>query len=408
MRILQICHKMPWPVHDGGSFSLYANAVGLLENGAKVKIFAVNTPRLWIDPDSLPQEFISKTEFESHRIDTRIKPLNILGNLFRRQSYLVERFWDRSWNDKLIKILTKESFDIIQLEHTYLGLYIDTLRRYSQAKIVLRPQNVESDVWYRIAKQEIMPLRKWLIYIAAKRLRVFEKETSRKTDGIIAISSLDRETFQRFDSKKPVLAIPIGIDFRKVDQPIDAENRDSKLIFYHLGSMDWMPNLQGIKWFLKDIMPFIVKESPEFRFSIAGKNMPASFFKLQNNHFKVNGEIADAAKFHQVNDVLIVPLLSGGGIRVKIIEAMAMGKTVISTTIGAEGIPYTNGKNLLIANTKEQFAEQVKKCLREPCFCRKIGEDGKILALEHYNLKMVASKMMEFYYKLIGGDRVNL
>lgn len=392
---------MPWPVYDGGSFSLYTNAIGLVENGAKLKVFAVNTPRHRIEPESLPEKFTEKTGFECHPIDTRIKAVNVLANLFSNRSYFVERFWDRFWNEMLIQILKKETFDVIQLEHSYLGLYIETLREHSSARIILRPQNTEYEVWRRIADKEKNPLRKILLNIAANRLYNFEKEIAAKVDGIIAISERDAGSFRKMSPGIPVIAVPVGFDFNKTGKSIQSKNENKPPLFYHLGSMDWIPNIQGIQWFLRDIMPGIIENHPEFRFRIAGKNMPKSLLKQQNDHLTVERNVADAASFHRENDVLIVPLLSGGGIRVKIIEAMALGKAVISTTIGAEGISYMNGENILIADTKEEFAEQVEKCIEEPARITSIGENGKLLAFENFNLRRTTGRMIGFYEYII-------
>ena len=200
---------------------------------------------------------------------------------------------------------------------------------------------------------------------------------------------------------RPVIHISVVFYFTAI-RPNDLSQYDKGTpIFYHLGSMDWMPNIQGMQWFIEDVLPMIVKSFPDFTLHIAGKGMPQWFYQHQGKNLMIDGEVADAAKYQQDKDVLIVPLMSGSGIRVKIIEAMALGKTVISTSIGAEGIPYTSGKNILIAHSANEFLEQIKRCTRSEAFCKKIGREAQILARAHFDRDVLAQKMIRFYQGLV-------
>ena len=400
MKVLQLCHKMPFPLHDGGAFSLYHNALGLISVGGDIKVLAINTPRNWIDVNEIPDDFRIKTRFECYAVDTRIRPVKAFINLFSDKSYFVERFWSVRWNSKLIQVLKNEEFDIIQLEHLYMCLYIQTIRKYSNAKLILRPQNVENEVWERLLEGSLNPIKKIYLQIATNRLRKYEKQAVLEVDGIIAISGKDAQTFSDYTPKTPVIKIPIGFDFSKINSYNIDKQFEIFPVFYHLGSMDWFPNFQGIKWFIEEVIPFIKIDYPEFVFCIAGKNMSPWFLKQQDKSLIVEGEVKESLLYHEDKAVMIVPLLSGSGLRAKIIEGMALGKTIISTTIGAEGIPYTDQENILIANTREEFAIQIKKCRDSKEFCKKIGENAKMLALENYDCIKTAASIIEFYQSL--------
>ena len=397
MKVLQLCHKMPFPLHDGGAYSLYHNALGLVNVGVDIKVLAINTPRNWINENEIPIDFRKKTRFECCRVNTRIKPLNAFINLFSDRSYFVERFWSEKWNLKLIEVLFQEEFDIVQLEHVYMCLYVKTIRKYSKAKIILRPQNVENEVWSRLLKSRINPLKKIYLRIATNRLTKFEIQASQEVDGIIAISGKDAEAFRTFAPRKPMVSVPIGFDFSNINSYNTDKQFEQFPVFYHLGSMDWFPNLQGIKWFIEEVIPFIKNAYPEFVFRIAGKNMPRWFFEHQNKSLIVEGAVKESWVYHEDKAVMIVPLLSGSGLRAKIIEGMALGKTIISTTIGAEGIPCTDQKNILIANSKEEFLMQIKKCRDSKELCKKIGRNAQLLALENYDCNETAKSMIRFY-----------
>ena len=396
LKILQLSHKMPYPIHDGGSYSIYNTALGLLSNAANLKVLAINSPKNWVDENCFPSEYIKKTRFESVTIDTRLRPVTAFCNLFGKQSYFVERFWSEDYVDKLTQILKSEEFDIIQLEHSYLCLYLNTIRKYSRAKVILRPQNVENEVWRRCQHHYRNPIKKFYLHISCNRLEKFERKIASEVDGIIAISAEDARTFADYTPNTPVVEVPLGFNFN-ANPPYNPEKQTDFPVFYHLGSMDWMPNYQGLKWFIEEVIPFIIKEYPQFDFRIAGKKMPAWFYHKQSRNLRVDGEVNDSIKYQEDKSIMIVPLLSGGGIRAKIIEGMALGKTIISTTIGAEGIAYTNRENILIADTKEEVARQILICRKSPERCKEIGRNAHLLALEYYDCHKTAGKMMAFY-----------
>ena len=279
-------------------------------------------------------------------------------------------------------------------------LYLETLRKHSKAKIILRPQNVESKVWKRFLENIINPFKKIYLQTANRRLQKFERTMTNLVDGIIAISPEDAYSINAFAPDTPLIDIPMGFDFNKMVNYDEDRQYINFPVFYHLGSMDWMPNIQGMKWFIDKVFPLVLKKYPDFKLNIAGKKMPDWFFKQQSKNLIVDAEINDAFKYQEDKAIMIVPLLSGGGIRIKIIEGMSLGKTIISTSIGAEGVPYTDQKNILIANSKEDFAVQIGKCIQSKEYCKLIGREAKILAEENFDLNRTAKKMILFYRSL--------
>ena len=198
---------MPFPLHDGGSLSVYNTALGLINQKIDVKIFALNTPKKWVNPEIIPQSFRTKTGFEFAKVDTRINPVKALMNLFSKKSYFITRFISNEFNNHLTKILKAEEFDIIQLEHIYMCLYLKTIRKNSNAKIILRPQNIESQVWDRYLENISNPLKKQYLQVATYRLLRFEKEISHKVDGIMAISPNDSKIFRKWAPETPVVKL---------------------------------------------------------------------------------------------------------------------------------------------------------------------------------------------------------
>jgi len=400
LKILLICHKIPYPLFDGGSYSTYNTALGLISQKIDLKILAVNTSRDYVDLECIPNDFRKLTRFETTGVDTRLKPMNAFLNLFSNHSYLVERFFSKEYNTHLIEILKDAEFDIIQLEHLYLCLYLETIRKYSKAKVVLRPQNVENMLWHDYLNKLKNPFSKFLLLIATRRLEVFEKKMINKVDGLIALTSIDADYFKKFGKQTKIIDVPIGIDFTRFEN-IDFDKQFENFpVLYHLGSMDWKPNVEGLKWFVKKVMPILKQKYPEIKIKIAGKNMPKWFFKQKNKNLIVEGRVVDSIKYQEDKAILIVPLITGGGIRVKILEGLAMGKTIISTTIGAQGISVVNNENILIADSPEAFVSQISKCIESETLCRIIGYNAKKLAIQKYELSNIAKGMIEFYKSL--------
>ena len=397
MRILLICHKIPFPLHDGGACSIYHTAMGLAGCGADVHMLAVDTPKNPVDLSSVPPAFMDRIRFESVHVDTRIKPFRLFINLAGKSPYFVERFRSAEFAGRLKGILREKKFDIIQMEHLYMCLYLDVIRAGSEANVILRPQNVENKIWRQLAEERPWSPVSVYFRISARRLRRFEEEMARRVDGIMAISGADQATFREYAPHRPVTAIPIGFDFSRV-QSVDLERQYAgPPVFYHLGSMDWRPNRQGIRWFIQKVIPHVKKDDPGFVFIIAGKKMPASPGKKDAGGLRVDPDVEDSIRYQEDKSVLVVPLLSGSGIRAKIVEGMAMGKTVISTSVGASGIPYTNGKDILIADTPEEFAFQIRRCRESETLRRHIGLNAVQLAREHYDMNRTGEKMTEFY-----------
>ena len=176
---------------------------------------------------------------------------------------------------------------------------------------------------------------------------------------------------------------------------------EEKNTIFHIGSMDWKANLDGIKWFLADVFPLVTRQKKEITLHLAGRNTPSLFNHLINGNIIIDGEVESATAFMGKYNLMIVPLLNGSGIRIKILEGMAMGKTIISTTIGASGIKCQDQYNILIADTAEQFASQIIWCLENPLERNQIGENAKKNIQEYYNTDKISRQLDSFLNKII-------
>jgi glycosyltransferase involved in cell wall biosynthesis len=197
----------------------------------------------------------------------------------------------------------------------------------------------------------------------------------------------------------PVIDIPFGVN--PEDYPFDPSAAEWPSLFT-IGAMNWMPNQDGVKWFLFHVWPDIVRQFPDLKYYLAGREMPVWMKELKLPNVIVLGEVEDARRFISSGAIMIVPLFSGSGIRIKIIEGLASGKTIISTSLGAEGIACTNRENILIANLPCEFFEMISICVSDREICNEIGRKGRDLIRDHYDRKNIVKKLISFYEQLSG------
>ncbi len=398
MNILQICNKVPFPPKDGGCIAMNNLTQGLTDEGHIVKVLSVNTLKHFIDIQKLPPDYRSKTNIEAVFIDTEIKIADAFLNLFTNRSYNIERFYSKVFENKLVAILKSERFDIVQLEGLYVSMYVDIIRKYSRAKIVLRAHNIEYEIWERAALLAKNPIKRAYLNLLTKRLKHYEISALHTFDAVASITKKDEKHYKDAGFVKAIETFPFGIDLKKSFEN-NSNNEEFPSIF-HIGAMDWQPNIEGVNWFLNNVWGKLHLKHPDLKFYLAGRNMSAELKQLKMPNVIINGEVENAGEFIQSKGIMIVPLLSGGGMRVKIIEGMALGKTIVTTSIGAEGIDYENNINCIQADDADEFAEAVSKCISDKKFYNEIGKNAKILALKQYNNADICKRLIKFYKSL--------
>ena len=403
MKILLLCNKPPFPASEGGPMAMNSIITGLLEAGHQVKILAVNSEKYHVKESDIPEDYKKKTGIELIDVDLSIHPLKAFLNLFTKRSYHVERFISEKVKERLVEVLEKEQFDVVQLEMLYMAPYVEVIRTHSKAMIVLRAHNVEHKIWERIAKETKFFIKRWYINHLAKTLKEYELNALETVDGIAAITRKDAAFFRKYCSK-PIIDIPYGVYPEEFTPKFEIEGKPK---FYHIGSMNWMPNEEGIRWFIDEVLPKTLEKVPDFVYHLAGRNMPEWLNTLKDPHINVIGEVPDAKQFVSSHDVAIVPLLSGSGIRIKIIESMAMGKTVITTRVGAEGILYDEDINIIIAENKAKMVEAIRSINENPQIAVKIGQTARKLVEDTYDNRKIIARLLMFYEQIRPGSKIS-
>lgn len=389
LKILILLNRVPYPLNDGGAIGAFNFIRGYAEAGCEVTMLAMNTTKHFVEREKVQEVFSQYGKVETVNIDNRIKPVDALLNLFGSQSYVIQRFVSNAFAKKLTEVLSENEFDVVHVDGLPPSAYIDVVHTHSKAKIIMRAHNVEHVIWKRIVQEEKKLLKKWYLAIQVKRLMKYEINAFKQCDLVMAISREDEETIHACSPVTKTILVPAGMDIQEVLQ----NDNTNQLDLFFIGSFDWQPNLQGIEWFFDNVWKQVKEKFPSLQFVIAGNKMPESILNLHGGNVLIAGRVPDAKQFIIEHEIMLVPLVSGSGIRIKIVEAMALGKCIIATTIAAEGLGLTNGENILIANTAEEFVAQIEKC-SDFAFRNRIGFNAHRFALENFQNRRIFEKLL--------------
>lgn len=396
MRILQLCIRVPFLPNDGATIAMHNAARALMDGGVSLKTLAFNTNKNFIPPEKINSDTLKAVALETVPLDLSVKPLQAFLNLFSGESLHVVRFRSVEFEKLLVRTLRHEPFDAVWFEGLFMSPYLETVRKHSKAKAIMRSHNVEFVIWERLAQSCRQPVKKWYLNLLAGRLKKYELKMLNRFDALLPITAVDEAHYRKLGCSLPMLTFPIGVHAN--DYP--SGNPGAGFSVFHLGSMDWMPNLEAVDWFLKEVYPCLLKCDPDIKIILAGKDMPERIFKLANKNLIVKGRVEKSGEFMHDKPVMMVPLLSGGGMRVKIIEGMAAGKAIVSTSVGAEGIEYTHGKDMLIADTAQDFCKAILQLKSDSQLINTIGMNARKLILEKYDNAVLGKKVIEFISSL--------
>ena len=398
MKVLQLCKKFPFPLKDGESIAINYLTKAMYELGAEITLLSMNTTKHYVDIKTIPATFDHYKAIYTTDLDNYLKPVDAFINLFSSQSYHISRYVDTSFTAQLIELLQQNEYDIVQLETLYLASYTDIIRTYSKAKIVMRSHNVEHEIWDRVAENTSNIVKKSYLKILTKRLKTFEIDKLNSYDALLAITNRDMILHQQMGFKKQSIAVPIGIDTAMYAQK--SKPFQSKITMGFIGSLDWQPNIEGLQWFLKAVWPTILEQFQHIELHIAGRNTPDWIAALSMERIVIHGDVPNAQDFINAHNIMIVPLLSGGGMRVKIIEGMALGRVIITTSIGIEGIDAIHKNQVLIANETQDFVDAISYCYAQNENLNIMGQKAQQYVQENYDSSGIGKKVMNFYDEL--------
>ncbi len=395
-KILVITNRIPFPLKDGGNMAMNTMIQGYHDAGMEVYLLSMNTSRHFIDHARLKTLFTHLKGFEWVDINNELRKKDIIFNfLFSREPEHVVRFYKKDFEDKIVQIIGRFKPDIIQIESVYLTTYLPAINKNTEALTVLRMHNIEFQIWRGLAHHGSYFKKVYLNNLAA-RVSQFERSAWQAYDLLLPITEKDAAMVLRLEDVNALLVAPFSLDLSKI-KPASNE----KWVGYHIGAMDWIANQEGITWFLNKAWKSIRKAVPGFEFYFAGRNMPESFKNLQISGVHCLAEVESAEDFISDKKILIVPLWSGGGIRVKILEAMAAGKVVITTPKGIKGIEARPGQHYLLASTSDEFVRALSWCMENKEAAEKMAKNAMELIRTRYEYMAVTNNIISEIEKLL-------
>lgn len=376
---------------------VYNTIKGLVALGHEVSLVALNSKK---NHHEVPDDpLLDNIKYRAYNIDTSVSVLDVAINLFSKTSFNIDKYYDPEFEKLLIREVRNNDYDIIQFDGLLVSLYINAVRKNCKSKLVYRAHNIENQVWMRLADQKNDPFKKSYLKMHARRIKNYELEQLNKVDAIAVFTEQDKATLLEQGTKVPVDILPAGINMALYNP--DYSKTEVPSLFF-LGSLDWLPNREGIEWFLDNFYKDLVDGELNVKFYVAGNDIPERFddYEVMGKIF-IQGEVDNALEFVNSKSIMIVPLLSSGGMRVKIVEGMAMEKCIISTSLGAEGLNFTNGENILIANNYDEFYDAIKRCIFDEDLCRYIGQNARKLVKQHHDISVATNKLVGLYKRLL-------
>lgn len=391
-KILIITNRVPYPLNDGGNLAMQSMIDGYLYKGWQVYLLAMNTSKHYLPATLLKTLYTNLAGFEWMDVNNDIKPANVIRNfLFSKQAEHAERFYLPEFEHKIVDILANFKPDVVQVESVYLTTYMPAIKQHSRATTVLRLHNIEYHIWHSLSKKTHNFLKRRYLTDLTKRLKRFERDAWKQYDVVLAITEKDADHVIRLEDVPGLIVAPFGMDTRA----IPVSTAEERWVGYHIAAMDWISNRESVEWFLAEVWPGLHATLPSFEFYFAGRKMPQEFARLNMEGVHCEMEVADAAAFIADKKILIVPIMSAGGIRVKILEAMAAGKIVITTPFGIKGIEAKAAEHYLSATSPNDFIRAVKWCLTNKDKAQVMADKARNLVLQHYDYRKITDHIAD-------------
>lgn len=376
MNILVLCKKAPYPCTDGESIVIMSDINRLKSIGHSVFLFCINTKKHFIDTSEYKKNELW-TDFEDVHMDTN-GISTLLKAVFSPTPLQLSRFYKDEIEIKLEEYLVKNKIDMVLYQGLAMTLY---LQNQSNIKKYYRIHNLEHTIWSRMSVNSKNLVKKYFYRLLASSLARYEENCLHAIDHFIGLNPSEAEYFSKI-YPKPSSTIPISID----NQDSESYSVDNEGLLF-IGSLDWQPNRQGLNWFLETIYPKI----SHIPLTIAGKG---KFDSTQYPNLSVISNFEKIEDLFSSHRLMIVPLLAGGGIRIKILEAMQAGMPTISTEIGAEGILHQD--SVLIRNSSEEWIETIMSYYNEKMKLQTLSENLKTTYQNNYS-----SHKIEELWKLV-------
>lgn len=363
-RILQISSRLPYPLDDGARIATWNLSRCLKHNGYTLDLicFARDEGDVREASETLSQVFDSVSPVIKNV--ERQYPRALIRSFLKRSSYFVEKYYEEELAEKMRGLYRARNYDVTLIDSAYMGVYARIAREHPEAsgRLVVRAHNVEFELLERLASGEKRPWYRPILKREARLFKRSELSLINEMDQVFTITDRDAEKFRSVGAEGKLVPLSPFIDMDHYCLEGSGAQQTGDVVC--VGNMAWMPNRNGILWFCKNVWPQVRAAQPDAKFWIVGKNPPSEISRLDGvDGITVTGYVEDERPYIARSHLFVVPLLEGSGVRIKILTAMAMGCSVLSTTVGAEGISWDG---LTLCDAPEQWAETIIERLQSP------------------------------------------
>jgi glycosyltransferase involved in cell wall biosynthesis len=401
MKILQIAPQVPYPLSEGGRISIYNISKYLALRGHQIDFVCYQQQS---DLESAYKALKEYTNPTILPVRTNNSVYGAIANFFSPVPYNISKYKTKALRDFLKNYFQSNRPDIIHVDHLHMAWVIDLIRELSSAPVVLRQHNVEGQIMRRFYEKQRNPLLKAYSRLQYFKFITYEPGMCKKFSLCAAITGEDERTLKKMDNSIQTCFIPAGVEKQllKIEKP----GRLIPYSIFHIGSLKWLPNIDAVEYFFAKIFPLVLEQEPESKFYIYGRGAEELPIPVTLRHAViVIGYVDDI--WPAINDKIVgvAPLRIGGGMRLKVVELMAAGKLLVSTTIAKEGIPVVDGENGFVADDPKEFAKRILACLRNPDSMQSLIDKGRALIRQEYTWESVVKRFEDEYLTLIANNR---
>lgn len=389
MRILWLKTELLHPVDKGGKIRTY-QMLKELKRDHQITYLTLDDGAAALDAREQATEYCNEVITIPHHTTAKFSGAfysELASNLLSPLPYAIKKYNSAPMREQVSQLSASRDFDVIVCD--FLAPAVNVPRKVA-CPTVLFQHNVEAMIWKRHFEVQSNPVKRAYLRRQWQKMRTFERLSCRRFDTVVTVSREDREMIRREYETENVYDVPTGVDVEFFKPSGAVASEANSLVF--TGSMDWLPNEDAIRYFTEQIMPLIKQKVSDVTLTVVGRNPYPGLLELSkhDDSIVVTGRVDDVRPFMEKAAVYIVPLRIGGGTRLKIFEAMAMEQAVVSTSVGAEGLPVRKDEELILADTPEAFASSVVRLLQDPGAARRLGQRAAARVRETFGWRRVA------------------
>lgn len=394
MRILWLKTELLHPVDKGGKIRTY-NMLKELKRGHHITYLTLDDGSASQYAREAATEYCHELVCIPHKTREKFSPgfyADLAVNLASRFPYAIKKYESASMYKEISDRTERGDVDVVICD--FLAPAINVPRRLTCPSVLFQ-HNVEAMIWKRHFEVQSNVVKRRFLFSQWRKMERIEGEMCRRFDSVIAVSAEDRDQIINDYAAVQVFDVPTGVDTEFFTPTGNDVVKPHNLVF--TGSMDWLPNEDAIRYFTEQILPIVRRSIPELTLTVVGRNPYPALVELSRNDpsITVTGRVDDVRPFIECAAGYVVPLRIGGGTRLKIFEAMSMGKAIVSTSIGAEGLPVENGEHLVLADTPETFANAIVQLLQNLESNLRIGQQAARLVRERFGWNRVSERFAE-------------